>query len=106
MPKYLAQFKYTTEGVKGVLKEGGISRRTATENLVKSLGGTLEAYYFAFGEADGYAIADLPDNVSMAAIALTVGATGTVAVKTTVLITPEEADEAVKKTPNYRPPGK
>lgn len=105
MPKYLAQFNYTTEGVKGLLKEGGTGRRAVVEKLVKSLGGTLEAYYFAFGEADGYVIADLPDNASMAAIALTVSATGTVAVKTTVLITPEEADEAAKKTPNYRPPG-
>ncbi len=105
MPKYLAQFNYTTEGVKGLLKEGGTSRHIAVEKLVKSLGGTLEAYYFAFGEADGYVIADLPDNASMAAIALTVSASGTVAVKTTVLITPEEADQAAKKTPSYRPPG-
>lgn len=105
MPKYLAQFNYTTEGVKGLLKEGGTSRRAVVEQLVKSLGGTLEAYYFAFGEADGYVIADLPDNASMAAIALTVSATGTTAVKTTVLITPEEADEATKKTPTYRPAG-
>ena len=50
-------------------------------------------------------IADVPDNVSMTAIALTVNATGTVTVKTTVLITPEEVDEAAKKSPSYRPPG-
>jgi uncharacterized protein with GYD domain len=89
-----------------LLKEGGTSRRAATEKLVKSLGGTLEAYYFAFGESDGFVIADLPDNVSMASVALTVAASGLVAVKTIVLITPEQVDEAVKKTPSYRPPGK
>lgn len=105
MSKFLVQFNYTGEGVKGLLKEGGTSRRDATETLVKSLGGTLEAYYFAFGETDGCVIADLPDNTSMAAIALTVGASGAVTVKTTVLMTPEEVDEAVKKTPSYRPPG-
>jgi uncharacterized protein with GYD domain len=105
MPKYLVQFNYTGEGVKGLLKEGGTSRRAATEKLIQSLGGTLEAYYFAFGETDGCVIADLPDNASMAAIALAVGASGAVAVKTTVLMTPEEVDEAVKKTPSYRPPG-
>lgn len=106
MPKYLVQFNYTGDGVKGLLKEGRTSRRAATEELIQSLGGTLEAYYFAFGETDGCVIADLPDNASMAAIALTVGASGAVAVKTTVLMTPEQVDEAVKKTPSYRPPGK
>ena len=106
MPKYLVQFNYTSEGTKGLLKEGGTSRRAATEKLVKSLGGTLEAYYFAFGESDGFVIADLPDNASMAAVALTVRASGFVTVKTTVLITPEQIDETAKKTPSYRPPGK
>ena len=91
--------------MKGLLKEGGTSRRAATEKLIKSLGGTMEAYYFAFGAGDGFVIGDLPDSASMAAINLTVAATGAVATKTTVLITPEEVDAAVKKTPNYRPPG-
>jgi uncharacterized protein with GYD domain len=69
------------------------------------LGGTLEAFYYAFGETDAYVIAEAPDNVSMAALALTINASGVAAVKTTVLLTPEEIDEAVKKTPSYRPPG-
>ncbi len=103
MPKYLVQFRYTPEGAKGLLKEGGTHRRAAVKKLVESLGGTLEAYYFAFGEADGYVIADLPDDASMAAIALTVSATGTTSVKTTVLMTPEEADQVTGKTPLYRP---
>ncbi|HEY5901971.1 MAG TPA: GYD domain-containing protein [Anaerolineales bacterium] len=106
MPKYLIQFNYTAEGVKGVLKEGGSSRRAATEKLIKSMGGTVEAYYFAFGEADGFIIADLPDSASMASINLTVAASGAVATKTTVLISPEEVDAAAKKKPSYRPPGK
>ena len=106
MPKYLAQFNYTGEGLKGLLKEGGTSRRAAVEKLVKSLGGTLEAYYYAFGETDGFAVADMPDNTSMAALALTVSASGAATVKTTVLMTPEEVDEATKKKASYRPPGK
>ncbi|HEY6072234.1 MAG TPA: GYD domain-containing protein [Anaerolineales bacterium] len=105
MPKYLAQFTYTVEGAKGLLKEGGTSRRAVTEQLVKSMGGTLEAYYFAFGDRDGFAIVDLPDHASMSAISLTIAASGAVVTKTTVLITPEEIDAAMKKTPNYRPPG-
>ena len=105
MPKYLIQANYVGEGVKGLLKEGGTSRRAATERAVKSLGGTLEAFYFAFGETDAFAIVDIPDAAGMAAISLTAAASGAVTSKTTVLLTPEEVDEAVKKVPSYRPPG-
>ncbi|MEN4101080.1 MAG: GYD domain-containing protein [Anaerolineaceae bacterium] len=105
MPKYLVQANYIGEGIKGLLKEGGTSRRAATEKAIQSLGGSMEAFYFAFGETDVFVIAEVPDNISMAAIALTVSASGVVAVKTTVLMTPEEVDKAVKKTPSYRPPG-
>ena len=106
MPKYLVEFSYTVEGVKGLLKEGGTNRRAATEQLVKSMGGTLEAYYFAFGERDGFVILELPDNVTMSAISLTIAASGAVVNKTTVLITADEVDAAAKKTVNYRPPGR
>jgi uncharacterized protein with GYD domain len=104
-PQYLIQAKYVGDGIKGLLKEGGTSRRAAVEKAIKSLGGTLEAFYYAFGETDAYVIVEAPDNVSMAALALTINASGVAAVKTTVLLTPEEIDEAVKKTPSYRPPG-
>src|SRR5262249_44128947 len=101
----LLQANYVGDGIKGLLKEGGTSRRAAAEKAIQSLGGTLEAFYYAFGETDAYVILDVPDNASMTAIALTVSASGAVAVKTTVLLTPEEVDESVKKTPSYRPPG-
>jgi uncharacterized protein with GYD domain len=105
MPKYLLQASYNTQGVKGLLKEGGTSRRDAVKKAFKSLGAKLEGFYFGFGETDVYVIADVPDNATMAAIALHVSASGTVNVKTTALLTPEEVDKAAKKTPNYRPPG-
>jgi len=88
MPKYLIHGSYTAEGVKGLLKVGGSKRRAVVEQLIKNHGGTLEAFYFAFGENDIYAIADLPYNVSIAAISLAVGAGGTFQVSTTVLLTP------------------
>jgi uncharacterized protein with GYD domain len=106
MSKYLFHGSYTEEGLKGLLKEGGSKRREATEQLVKSLGGTLEAYYFAFGDNDFYLIADAPDNVSASAASLVANASGAVKVKTVVLLTPEEVDQAVKKTVEYRPPGR
>jgi uncharacterized protein with GYD domain len=105
MPKYLFQANYVGEGVKGLLKEGGAGRRTAVEALAKSVGGTVEAFYFAFGETDAYVLVDLPDNASAAAVAMTVGASGLAKVKTTVLMTVEEADAASKLTPTYRAPG-
>ena len=76
------------------------------EKLFKSGGGKLETFYYAFGETDLYVIADMPDNASMAAVALMVAASGVINLKTTVLMTPEELDNAAKKTPSYRPPGK
>jgi len=73
--------------------------------VIKSVGGTLEAYYFAFGDNDFYVIVDMPDNVSTTALSLVVNVSGAVNVKTVVLLTPEEVDQAVKKTVDYRPPG-
>ena len=70
MPKYLWCVSYSTEGVKGVLKEGGTGRREAVEKLAADLGATIESFYFSFGEDDAYIIADIPDNTTAAAISL------------------------------------
>ena len=106
MAKYLFQAVHTDEGLEGLLKEGGSKRREAVEKAVKSLGGTLEAFYYAFGDADVFAIVDLPDNVSASTFSLLVTAGGGAMVNTTVLITPEEVDQATRKTLDYRPPGR
>ena len=105
MPKYLYVGSYTADAVKGVLKEGGSSRRDAVRRLIESAGGKLEAFYFAFGEDDAVVIADLPDNVTAAAVGMTVGASGGATTRTTVLLTPEEIDAASRKTVGYRAPG-
>jgi uncharacterized protein with GYD domain len=105
MPKYLFRSSYTAEGVKGLISEGGSGRVEAAAKLAEGLGGKVECYYFAFGEDDVVGIIDFPDNVSMAAVSMTVGATGLVNTKTTVLLTPEEVDEAVRKSVSYRGPG-
>jgi|ERR1700716_2715694 uncharacterized protein with GYD domain len=105
MGKYLIQGSYTAEGIKGVLKEGGTGRREAVSAALKSLGGKIESMYYAFGDTDVYVIVEAPDNVTAAALAMGVSATGTVGVKTTVLLTVEEIDQAGKKTLSYRPAG-
>ena len=91
--------------MQGLLKEGGTKRREATEQLVRSLGGRLVAYYFTFGENDGFGIIDGLENIDATAAGLIVGASGAVRTKTTVLLTPEEVDKASKKSGNYRAPG-
>ena len=105
MPKYLFHGSYTEKGLKGLLEEGGSKRREAAEQVVRSVGGTVEAYYFAFGDNDFYIIVDSPDNASTTVASLIVNASGAVKVKTVVLLTPEEVDQAAKKTVDYRPPG-
>lgn len=105
MPKYLIQANYVGEGISGLLKEGGSMRRAAVETLFKSVGGSVEAFYYAFGDTDVFIIGELPDNVSASALVLRVNATGAAACTTTVLLTPQEIDVAVTKIALYRPPG-
>ena len=104
MPKYLFEARYTNEGVKGLVREGGTGRRAVIEKACASAGGKLEAMYFAFGGVDAYVIADMPDNVTAAALALAVNQGGTAATNTVVLMTAEEVDAAGKKAIAYSPP--
>ena len=106
MPKYLIHASYTAEGAKGLLKDGGSKRREAARAALKSAGATLEQFYYAFGDADAILIADAPDHASIVAAAVAINASGAVTIKTTVLMTPEEMDQAVKKTVAYTPPGR
>lgn len=106
MAKYLFEARYTTEGAKGVAREGGSGRRAAIVKMVEGLGGKMETFYFAFGDVDAYVIFDLPDNVTAAAVALAVNQGAGATVKTVVLISPEDMDKAGKKAVDYRPPGR
>jgi uncharacterized protein with GYD domain len=105
MAKYLIQGNYTAEGIKGVLKEGGSGRKEAVSAALKGLGGKIESMYYAFGDTDVYVIVEAPDNVTAAALAMGVAATGTVGIKTTVLLSIEEVDQATKKTLAFRAAG-
>jgi uncharacterized protein with GYD domain len=105
MPKFLIETSYTLEGVKGLRSQGGTSRRDAAVEAIESVGGTLEGFYFAFGDNDTYVLADLPDNEAAAAIALTVNASGGATTKTVLLLSPEEVDRAVKRSVTFRSPG-
>jgi uncharacterized protein with GYD domain len=106
MSKYLVIASYSPEGIKGVLKSGGTARSDAVREAAQSLGGTLESFYFAFGDDDAFVVVDMPDNVAAAAIAMAVSATGLAAARVVVLLTPAEVDEAAKRQVAYTPPGK
>lgn len=105
MAKYLFRASLSPEGVAGVLTEGGTARRTVVKNAIETLGGSLESFYFVFGDDDVVGICDLPDNETAAAFALETSASGRVSVSTSVLITPEEIDRAREKKSGWRPPG-
>ena len=105
MGKYLFQASYTSEGLAGLVKEGGTSRRAALTETIEGAGGAIESLYYAFGKNDLFITADLPDDTAATAVSLTIGSSGALAVSVTVLVTPEAVDEAIGRSVPYRPPG-
>ena len=106
MAKYLFQVSYTAQGAKGLLEGGGSKRRAAAEQAAKSVGGKIESFYFAFGDADAFVIADVPDHASASAVSLAVGASGGARSNTNVHLTPQEVDQASKNPQTYTGPGR
>jgi uncharacterized protein with GYD domain len=105
MSKYLITGSYEAEGVKGLIKEGGSARQAAATAAIASVGGSVDCFYYAFGGDDVVGICDFPDEESAAAVSLMINSTGAVSVNLTPLLTVEQIDAAVTKTPAYRPPG-
>jgi uncharacterized protein with GYD domain len=105
MPHFMFTASYTTEGIRGVRKEGASSRIAVVERLCESLGGKVEAAYWSFGHTDFILIAELPDNAAAAAAATTVAATGTAGIATTVLLAADEIDDAIGRSSEFRAPG-
>ncbi len=106
MAKYLARASYNAEGVKGLIKDKASGRRGSVAKLAESLGGKLESFYLAFGSDDIVSVVELPDNGAAAAFSLAVNAAGLAQLSMTPLMTVEEADAAMTKHGNYRPPGR
>jgi len=68
-------------------------------------GGSIECFYYAFGETDVLGVFDVPDQAGAAALSLMINSTGNVTVRLKPLMTPEDIDAASKLTPSYRAPG-
>jgi uncharacterized protein with GYD domain len=106
MPKYMIKASYSPAGMKGVMTKGGSARADAIEKLAAGVGGSVESFYFAFGDDDVYVIVDAPSNEAMAAIAGTVTSTGVLSnYQTVVLLTAAEMDAAAGLEVDYTPPG-
>ncbi len=105
MPKFLVKATYTAEGHKGLAKDTASSRKAVLASTAKKLGGKLEAFYFCLGEDDAILILDMPDHITMAAVASAACASGATRTHTDVLLTAAEMDEALAKPVNYRAPG-
>ena len=59
MPKFLVQASYTVEGLRTLKRENALNRMSAVKEAVKSIGGTLEAIYWALGKDKAVLILDL-----------------------------------------------
>ncbi len=105
MAKFLVTVSYTVEGAKGLRKDGGTRRRKVAGKAVESVGGKMETFYFSFGAQDAIVIADIPDNMSAAALSLAITASGGARVTTTPLLTAEDMDKASGKKTAYKAPG-
>jgi uncharacterized protein with GYD domain len=105
MPSYLVQVSYGAEALAALVKKPQ-NRIEAVSKPIEKLGGKIESAWFTFGDFDVAVIVTLPDNVAAAALAIGFGAGGACkTVKTTPLLSPEEAVEAMKKagTTGYKP---
>ena len=106
MPLYLGRFSYTTEAIKAMIGNPQ-DRAQAAAEAAESLGGKLVGFWFSFGEFDGAFVMDAPNNATAAALSMLVGGSGALSkLETTVLLTTDEAQEAMRKAAgaSYRPP--
>src|SRR6266508_798945 len=104
MAIYLTRFSYTPETWARLIQNPE-DRREAARLYIESVGGKLLGFWYAFGEHDGWNLWEAPDNVSMAAVALAIGAGGALSsLQTTVLLTVEDTLSALEKAKsvNYR----
>lgn len=106
MPLYLGRFSYTSESVKALVSNPQDRAQVAAETA-ESLGGKLLGFWFSLGEFDGAFLMEAPDNTAAAALSMVVGGAGALSrLETTVLLTMDEAQEAMRMAAAsaYRPP--
>ena len=108
MPHFMLRWQFSSASAKALVAKPQ-DRTEQAEALIKSFGGTLRHYFFAFGDYDGVAICEFPDSSAVAACSMTAAATGAFArFETTVLLTAREAEAALRQAhqtkSGYKPP--
>src|SRR6476661_10046753 len=106
MAHYLVQAAYTSDAW-SVLVDNPQDRSEPVRRMTEEAGGSLESFYLAFGDFDVVAIVELPDDATAAAVSIATSAAGAIRqIKTTPLITAEDAVSALTKakTIAYEPP--
>ena len=97
MAYYMIQAAFTPESWAKLVKNPQ-DRREAIRPMIEKLDGRLEGYWLAFGDYDAVVIAQVPDNVTAAALSLAAAAGGALrAIKTTPLMPMEEGMQAMRK---------
>src|SRR5690242_15355014 len=97
MSHFMLRWQFKDEAAKALV--GKPQDRTGpAKTLVENFGGTMHHYYFAFGDYDGLAICEFPDNISVAACSMKATSTGAFArFETTALLSGKEAETAMKQ---------
>lgn len=105
MPLYLGRFKYSADAMKAMI-DSPQDRGAAAAQAAESLGCKLHGLWWALGDHDGVFILEAPDNVSVVALAMAVGASEQISTETTVLLEMDEAQEAMRRADaaTFRPP--
>src|SRR5262245_66375291 len=97
MALYLFRFSFVPE-VWAALMESREDRRDVIASRLFAFGGHLHGYWYSFGDYDGYALAELPDNISAAAVSTAVTASGSFRrFETAVLLSVDEMLEALDR---------
>jgi len=110
MPHYLTQWTYKDEEIRQMVVRPQ-DREDVVRVAVEALGGQLHGFYFCFGEYDGACVTEFPDKeTALACLMLILGQGAARTMRTTSLLTQDEARVAMEKAnelfdhAKYEPP--
>ncbi len=107
MPLYLAEFGYSPDAWAKLVKSPE-NREETVRRILEDAGCQLHSLWYTFGEGDGFALIEAPDNTTAAAVAIVVASSGAFRkFETHVLMTQDEVLDALEKASEiaYAAPG-
>jgi uncharacterized protein with GYD domain len=98
MPLYLHQWNYKDRQIQQMLDDvEEIDRAELVRTATEAFGGSLHQFFYCFGEFDGVAIAEFPDETTALACVMSIYGQGRIhAVRTTPLFLPEDGVKAIR----------